>query len=41
MADATVSDKERKTLLRTAETWERMAEWEDRHNPHDRPSDPN
>lgn len=31
---AMASDEEtRKTLLRTADTWERMAQWEDKHHP--------
>jgi len=32
-ADSTTDDKERATLLQTADTWKRMADWEDVNNP--------
>jgi molecular chaperone GrpE (heat shock protein) len=32
-ADATKDEETQKALLETADTWERMAEYEDKHNP--------
>lgn len=32
-ANATTDDEARKKLLQEADTWERMAAWEDKHNP--------
>jgi hypothetical protein len=32
-ADAAPDEESRKTLLETADTWERMAAYEDKHNP--------
>jgi hypothetical protein len=32
-ADATKDAETRKSLLLTADTWDRMAEYEDKHNP--------
>jgi len=32
-ADTATDEETRKTLLQTAETWERMAQWEDKNNP--------
>ena len=32
-ADDTTDDNQRRTLLEMADTWERMAKWEDEHNP--------
>ena len=32
-AEATKDEDARKTLLQTADTWERMATYEDKHNP--------
>lgn len=32
-ADATTNQQLRKTLLQTADTWDRMAAYEDKHNP--------
>jgi hypothetical protein len=32
-ADSTTDEKERAALLQAADTWERMADWEDKNNP--------
>ena len=32
-ADETTDDNKRRTLLEMADTWERMAQWEDKNNP--------
>lgn len=40
-ADATTDDAVRQSLLQAAETWERMAKWEEQNNPQrDRWKDP-
>ena len=38
-AEVTVDPGARHALLQTAETWERMAEWEDKNNPPRNPPD--